>query len=159
MNKITFLFLYIVSQSLGYCDNIFTNIHKNFYKAYRNYWCQDVELDYKVKMYLNEIISLPHFHYEDCEDIDVYALCEDSNYAAFNKLYFDSNYEKRICLFYKFYLYEFLPKNKNILYCFRGLLNWFIKEKEKRDGARPDILHLNLLYNEQNKINAALKTL
>ena len=163
MCKVLLFFLCTLFQPLVYgtwdlCD-IFTKLQKKIYVLYRVYYHQDFELDYNIKLYLEELITSKQFHYENCEAIDVGSLSEDKNYIAFEKLYTDSDYEKRVCLLYKFYIYEFLPKNRNILDCFRGLLNYFITEKQKRDGAKPDIVHLNLLWKEQKKVELILNSL
>ena len=163
MRKVFLFFLCVVFQPLVYgiwssCD-IFTKFQKKIYAIYRVCCHQDIELDYKIKLYLEEFIASKQFHYEDCEAIDVGSLVEDKNYIAFEKLYTESNYEKRVCLLYRFYIYEFLPQNRNVLDCFRGVLSWFISEKEKRDGIRPDILHLNLLWKEQRRIEVVLKSI
>ena len=163
MSKVLSFFLCIMFQPLVYgtwspCD-IFTEFQKKIYAFYRVYYHRDVTLDYKIKLYLEEFITSEQFHYEDCEAIDIESLVEDKNYITFEKLYTDSDYEKRVCLLYKFYIYEFLPKNRNILDCFSGLLNYFMTEKQRIDGAKPDIVHLNLLWKEQKKVELVLNSL
>lgn len=141
------------------CGAVFTELQENFYRLYRVYWCQDIELDYNIKNYLENLIQKNYFCHDNSLYIDVESLREDTAYLNFNKKLYGCNEERCSNLLYGFYVFGYLPRNKNVIHAFLELLDSFIRNKQFKDGAFIDVSNLKMLLKEQKKVETVFRSL
>ncbi|MDR2396772.1 MAG: hypothetical protein LBD69_02890 [Puniceicoccales bacterium] len=128
-------------------------------KAYRCYWLQEIELDEKIKAYLEERHvwdSISQIAVESVNSINLENLHVYENEAYFRDYFMKLNYEELEYLLYRFYEKMFLPKEENTLNCFLGCLSWNIRRIERMDYGIFDP-RINWFYKEQAKFRKALE--
>lgn len=163
MKKIYLLLLFLVFHPIANANwegnTIFASISKKLYILYRVYWNQDIELDCKIKNYLETVIQQNDFgDNNDTCAIDVDALRENEVLLNFYDMLYGYPGERYPGLLYKFYDLGYLPRNKNAISAFLSVLDVFIQHK-KLECSLVDVTYLRMLLREQKKVRTVLKSL